>query len=89
DMANPTALLLSAVTMLHHLELHDEADRIQNAILTTIAEGEKTHIDSMNEHGRAVTLKLWDGARMSSYGVADSVQTSLFKLFNGSPVDWF
>lgn len=38
-MANPTALLLSAVTMLRHLELNDKAERIQNAILNTIAEG--------------------------------------------------
>ncbi|ESR41997.1 isocitrate dehydrogenase (NAD) catalytic subunit 5 [Citrus sinensis] len=39
NLANPTALLLSSVTMLRHLELHDKADRIQNAILSTIAEG--------------------------------------------------
>ncbi|RWR76857.1 isocitrate dehydrogenase NAD catalytic subunit 5, mitochondrial-like protein [Cinnamomum micranthum f. kanehirae] len=39
NLANPTALLLSAVTMLRHLELHDKADRIHNAILKTIAEG--------------------------------------------------
>ncbi|XP_015866645.3 isocitrate dehydrogenase [NAD] catalytic subunit 5, mitochondrial isoform X1 [Ziziphus jujuba] len=39
NMANPTALLLSAVAMLRHLELHDKAERIQNAILNTIAEG--------------------------------------------------
>lgn len=39
NLANPTALLLSAVTMLRHLELHDKADQIQNAILKTIAEG--------------------------------------------------
>ncbi|KAJ4844335.1 Isocitrate dehydrogenase [NAD] catalytic subunit 5, mitochondrial [Turnera subulata] len=39
NLANPTALLLSAVTMLRHLELHDKADRIQDAILNTIAEG--------------------------------------------------
>ncbi|CAL5350966.1 unnamed protein product [Camellia sinensis] len=39
NLANPTALMLSAVTMLRHLELHDKADRIQNAILKTIAEG--------------------------------------------------
>nr|GMC48772.1 3-isopropylmalate dehydrogenase, chloroplastic-like [Ipomoea batatas]GMD39070.1 3-isopropylmalate dehydrogenase, chloroplastic-like [Ipomoea batatas] len=39
NMANPTALLLSSVMMLRHLNLHDKADRIQNAILTTIAEG--------------------------------------------------
>lgn len=39
NLANPTALLLSSVTMLRHLELHDKAERIQNAILDTIAEG--------------------------------------------------
>nr|GMD84530.1 isocitrate dehydrogenase [NAD] catalytic subunit 5, mitochondrial-like [Ipomoea batatas] len=38
-MANPTALLLSGVAMLRHLELNDKADRIQDAILTTIADG--------------------------------------------------
>lgn len=38
-MANPTALMLSAVTMLRHLKLHDKADQIQNAILNTISEG--------------------------------------------------
>ncbi|KAL9672403.1 hypothetical protein QQ045_028653 [Rhodiola kirilowii] len=39
NLANPTALMLSAVTMLRHLELHDKADSIQDAILKTIAEG--------------------------------------------------
>uniref|UniRef100_A0A6M2E7U7 Isopropylmalate dehydrogenase-like domain-containing protein n=1 Tax=Populus davidiana TaxID=266767 RepID=A0A6M2E7U7_9ROSI len=39
NLANPTALLLSAVTMLRHLELYDKAERIQDAILNTIAEG--------------------------------------------------
>jgi isocitrate dehydrogenase (NAD+) len=39
NLANPTALLLSSVSMLRHLDLHDKADRIQNAILNTIAEG--------------------------------------------------
>ncbi|RVW80223.1 Isocitrate dehydrogenase [NAD] catalytic subunit 5, mitochondrial [Vitis vinifera] len=39
NMANPTALMLSAVTMLRHLKLHDKADQIQNAILNTISEG--------------------------------------------------
>ena len=44
-MANPTALMLSAVSMLHHLELTDKADQIQNAILTTIAEGKHRTAD--------------------------------------------
>ncbi|XP_038883380.1 isocitrate dehydrogenase [NAD] catalytic subunit 5, mitochondrial isoform X2 [Benincasa hispida] len=39
NLANPTALLLSAVTMLRHLKLYEKADRIQNAVLNTIIEG--------------------------------------------------
>nr|XP_025621509.1 isocitrate dehydrogenase [NAD] catalytic subunit 5, mitochondrial [Arachis hypogaea] len=39
NLANPTGLLLSGVSMLRHLNLHDKADQIQNVILSTIAEG--------------------------------------------------
>ncbi|PIK61373.1 putative isocitrate dehydrogenase [Apostichopus japonicus] len=38
DKANPTALLLSAVMMLRHMELHDHANRIENAVLTSSRE---------------------------------------------------
>jgi isocitrate dehydrogenase (NAD+) len=39
NKANPTALLLSGCMMLRHLELNPIADRIQAAVLGTIAEG--------------------------------------------------
>lgn len=39
DMANPTALLLSACMMLRHMELFAYADRIEKAVLSTIADG--------------------------------------------------
>ncbi|KAF3796292.1 Isocitrate dehydrogenase NAD catalytic subunit 5 [Nymphaea thermarum] len=39
NLANPTALLLSSVSMLRHLGLNDKADRIHEAILRTIADG--------------------------------------------------
>ena len=42
DRANPTALLLSAILMLHHLELPDVAGRIERALLATLADGVKT-----------------------------------------------
>ena len=42
DRANPTALLLSAILMLRHLELPDVADRIERALLATLADGVKT-----------------------------------------------
>jgi len=39
DLANPTALLLSSVMMLRYLHLDTFADKIQKAVLDTIAEG--------------------------------------------------
>uniref|UniRef100_A0A2H8TMJ4 isocitrate dehydrogenase (NAD(+)) n=2 Tax=Melanaphis sacchari TaxID=742174 RepID=A0A2H8TMJ4_9HEMI len=39
DLANPTALLLSAVMMLRHMELNSQADIIQKACFDTIKEG--------------------------------------------------
>merc|ERR1712141_686128 len=40
DKANPTALLLSSVMMLHHMELSPYANKIQKATLQTIKEGQ-------------------------------------------------
>ncbi len=42
DRANPTALLLSAVLMLRHLELPELADRIEAALASTLREGIRT-----------------------------------------------
>ena len=39
DKANPTALLLSAVMMLRHLEMREQAQQVETAILKTIREG--------------------------------------------------
>ena len=41
-MANPTALLLSGVMMLKHLNLNEVANRIEDATMATIAEGKFT-----------------------------------------------
>ncbi|KAK9468825.1 hypothetical protein V1512DRAFT_258005 [Lipomyces arxii] len=38
-LANPTALLLSSVMMLRHMKLGEYADKIENAVLSTIASG--------------------------------------------------
>ncbi|EGG23509.1 isocitrate dehydrogenase [Cavenderia fasciculata] len=43
--ANPTALLLSGIMMLRHLGFNEHAQRIESAILTTIAEGKATTKD--------------------------------------------
>jgi len=42
DKANPTAMLLSAVLMLRHLELPLAADRVEAALASTLAAGIKT-----------------------------------------------
>jgi hypothetical protein len=39
DKANPTALLLSAVMMLRHMQLHSHADRVERACLSAIEDG--------------------------------------------------
>jgi len=43
NKANPTALLLSGVMMLKHMGLMAEASNIENAIMTTLAEGQAPH----------------------------------------------
>ena len=45
DKANPTALLLSAVMMLRHMELNNFADRIESAVLETIKAKEVSYTE--------------------------------------------
>jgi len=45
DMANPTALILSAVLMLNHLGERDAADRVLAAVKTVLAEGKDVTYD--------------------------------------------
>ena len=42
DKANPTALLMSAILMLRHLDLPELADRVERALLATFEAGIKT-----------------------------------------------
>ncbi|KAF6002164.1 hypothetical protein F1559_001669 [Cyanidiococcus yangmingshanensis] len=63
DLANPTALLLSAVMMLREMNLHDHADRIERAIYTVIKEGKNLTGDlggkaRCSEYTRAIIDKL-------------------------------
>lgn len=43
SLANPTALLLSSIMMLQHMDLHEHANKIQKAIFDTLAEGKVTY----------------------------------------------
>jgi len=62
-LANPTALLLSSMMMLRHMNLSDYADRIQKAALETIAEGKTITGDlggksSTSEYADAIIKRL-------------------------------
>jgi len=62
-LANPTALLLSSLMMLRHMNLNGHADRIEKATLATIAEGKTITGDlggksSTKEYAAAITAKL-------------------------------
>jgi len=41
NLANPTALLLSTSMMLRHLQLHNFSDRLEEAVLSVYARGER------------------------------------------------
>jgi isocitrate dehydrogenase (NAD+) len=45
NKVNPTALILSAVLMLRHLEMNEEADRLERATAAVIAEGKNVTYD--------------------------------------------
>ncbi|KAL1693121.1 hypothetical protein GGG16DRAFT_89305 [Schizophyllum commune] len=62
-LANPTALLLSSLMMLRHMNLYEHAEKIEKAALTTIAEGKAITGDlggkaSTKEYTEAIIKKL-------------------------------
>jgi isocitrate dehydrogenase (NAD+) len=56
-LANPTAMLRSAIMMLHHLELHDHAAKITNALNKTFQNKEQCTGDL---GGKAKTMEFAD-----------------------------
>ncbi|KAF8826797.1 hypothetical protein HHX47_DHR5000741 [Lentinula edodes] len=62
-LANPTALLLSSLMMLRHMNLDEYAAKIEKAALTTIAEGKAITGDlggkaSTREYTKAIIQRL-------------------------------
>lgn len=62
-LANPTALLLSSIMMLRHMNLNSHADRIEKAIFDTLAEGKALTGDlggkaKTHEYANAIIAKL-------------------------------
>ena len=67
NMANPTALLLSACMMLEHMELYDYGERIRNAIFDTIEQKDNLTRDlkgagSTTQYTDAVIKRIEKGA---------------------------
>jgi isocitrate dehydrogenase (NAD+) len=66
NVANPTAMLLSALLMLRHFNEHDAADRIYNAIVAVYSEGKNVTRDiggtaDTTEFAEAVIKKIETG----------------------------
>ena len=59
-LANPTALLLSSIMMLQHMNLLEHADKIQKAIFDTLAEGKVRRLRAVLGDDM-LTLPVFDG----------------------------
>ena len=57
DVANPTALLLSAVMMLRHVGEFEAAASIENAIVVTLEEGHSLTMDLVGDENPATTTQ--------------------------------
>ncbi|MCP5515898.1 MAG: NADP-dependent isocitrate dehydrogenase [Verrucomicrobiales bacterium] len=60
DVANPTALILSGVMMLRHLGEMAAAERIENAVLVTLADGRSVTRDVVGDERAAGTTAFAD-----------------------------
>jgi isocitrate dehydrogenase (NAD+) len=65
NVANPTAIILSAVMMLHHLGEDAAADRIEAAVRQVLAKGEQTTPDL---GGHATTTEMTEAIIASLEG---------------------
>jgi isocitrate dehydrogenase len=69
DLANPTALILSGVMMLRHLGEMEAAQRIENAVLYTLAEGKTVPRDVVGD-ARAAGTRAYTDAIIANLGRA-------------------
>ena len=81
DKANPTALLMSAILMLRHLELAETADRVEKALLDTLAAGVRTP----DLGGSAGTRAFAQGGRGAARVTPDRRRHSATRLSETDP----
>jgi len=67
DVINPTAVIMSAVLMLRHLQMFDAADRIEQAVLVTLESGVITR-DILGDSGRAAPTSKYVAAIEANLG---------------------
>lgn len=67
DVANPTAVILSGVMMLRHLGEMEAAQRIENAVLFTLAEGKTVPRDVVGD-ARAAGTRAYTDAIIANLG---------------------
>ncbi|MCC5879430.1 MAG: isocitrate dehydrogenase [Idiomarina sp.] len=51
NLANPSSVILASIQMLEHLEMHDKAEKIRNALRDVIESGDRTTRDLGGSHG--------------------------------------
>jgi len=74
-IANPTALLLSAIQMLHHMGLHTYAERIENALRYTLVSGIKTRDLGGDATTREFTLAIISHLPSTPASVTETPET--------------
>jgi isocitrate dehydrogenase (NAD+) len=72
NKVNPTAMMLSGVLMLRHLEERDAADRLEKAIADVIAEGKDVTYDLKPNRD--------DPTAAGTSGMADAIVARLLEL---------
>ncbi len=79
DVANPTAVILSGVMMLRHLGEMEAAQRVENAVLYTLAEGRTVPRDVVGD-ARAAGTRAYTDAIIANLGkAAEGVRTRQYQ----------
>lgn len=84
-IANPTAILLSAVQMLHHLGLHHDADRVETAIRYTLVSGIKTRDLGGNATTREFTKAIISNLPPRSANTTDRIREEPYHVQMPAP----
>ena len=71
NKANPTAMILSGVMMLHHLGEHEAADRLDRAVEAVLREGRSVTYDLKRERDDPAAV----GTKEMAEAIAERLKT--------------